>query len=73
MLGINQYIGSVIDFETVEFKRFNFKENNVKAFNELYPGHEIDDFYTDSLHDLSLIELSKNAYFVKGNKITKIK
>ncbi len=72
-IGVKHYIGSVIDFETGEFKRFCFKENKVKAFNELYKGHEIDDFYTDSLHDLPLIEISKNAYFVKGNKITKIK
>jgi flagellar biosynthesis protein FliR len=32
-----------------------------------------ENFYTDSLNDQPLIDISKNAYLVKGNKITKIK
>ena len=45
----------------------------MKAFFEEYPETEIENFYTDSLNDAPLIEISKNAFLVKGNKITKIK
>lgn len=72
-LEINRYIGSVIDRETGEFLRFCFRENKVKAFREIYGEIEIENFYTDSLHDMPLIEISKNAYIVKGSKIEKIK
>lgn len=72
-IGINHYIGSVLDPETGEFIRFCFKENKVKAFKEIYGNNKIENFYTDSLHDLPLIEISRNAYLVKGSKIKKIK
>ena len=72
-LGIKSYIGSVIDVESGEIKRLCFRENKVKAFFEEYPETEIENFYTDSLNDAPLIEISKNAFLVKGNKITKIK
>ena len=72
-LGIRRYIGSLIDNETGEITRLCIRENKVKAFFEEYPDTEIDNFYTDSVNDTPLIEISKNAYLVKGNKITKIK
>lgn len=72
-LGIKKYIGSLIDNETGEVTRLCIRENKVKAFFEEYPDTEIENFYTDSVNDIPLIEISKNAYLVKGNKITKIK
>ena len=72
-LNIKSYIGSVIDEKTGDIKRLCFRENKVKAFFEEYPDAEIENFYTDSLNDQPLIDISKNAYLVKGNKITKIK
>ena len=72
-LGIKKYIGSVIDIENGEIKRLCFRENKVKAFFEEYPDTQIENFYTDSLNDRALIDISKNAYLVKGDKITKIK
>lgn len=72
-LGIKRYIGTSIDSETGEITRLCFRENKVKAFFDLYPDCEIENFYTDSLNDTPLINISKNAYLVKKNKITKIK
>ncbi len=71
-LGIKKYIGSVIA-DDGKIERLCIREAKVKAFKELYPNTEIDNFYTDSVNDTPLIEISKNAYLVKGNKITKIK
>lgn len=72
-LGIKSYIGSVIDVDSGEIRRLCFRENKVKAFFELYPDTEIENFYTDSLNDQPLIDISRNAFLVKGEKITKIK
>ena len=71
-LGIRKYIGSIIE-EDGNIKRLCIRENKVTAFLNEYPHTEIENFYTDSVNDLPLIEISKNAYLVKGNKITKIK
>ena len=71
-LGIKKYIGSIIE-EDGNIKRLCIRENKVTAFLNEYPHTEIENFYTDSVNDLPLIEISKNAYLVKGNKITKIK
>lgn len=71
-LEIENYIGSVI--VNGKIKRLCMRENKVKAFFEAYPEGKIHSFYTDSPeNDLPLIEISENAYMVKGNKIKKIK
>lgn len=71
-LGIKRYIGSIIEKDG-SIPRLCIREAKVKAFFESYPHTEIENFYTDSVNDIPLIEISKNAYLVKGNKITKIK
>lgn len=71
-LGIKRYIGSIIERDG-SIPRLCIREAKVKAFFEEYPDAEIENFYTDSINDIPLIEISKNAYLVKGNKITKIK
>ena len=72
-LGIKKFIGTVIDDKTGEITRLCFRENKLKAFFREYPDTEIENFYTDSLNDQPLIDIGKNAYLVKGKKITKIK
>ena len=71
-LGIKRYIGSIIEKDG-SIPRLCIREAKVKAFLEEYPNTEIENFYTDSLNDQPLIDISKNAYLVKGDKITKIK
>ena len=39
----------------------------------IYPGAEIENFYTDSENDRAMMDISKNVYLVKGQNITKIK
>lgn len=72
-MGIKNYVGSSIDKETGKFKRLCFMDNKVKAFYEMYPNGEIDNFYTDSLNDKPLIDIAKHAFIVKGDKIQQIK
>lgn len=72
-MGIENYVGSSIDKKTGKFKRLCFLENKVKIFNELYPNAHIENFYTDSMNDKAMMDIADNVYFVKKNKITKIK
>ncbi len=71
-LGIKRYIGSIIEKDGT-IPRLCIREAKVKAFFAEYPNTEIENFYTDSINDKPLIEISKNAYLVKGDKIIKIK
>lgn len=72
-LNIKNYIGSEVDAETKSLISFCYKDNKVKAFRKHYPGQEIDNLYTDSFNDQPLMDIAKNVYLVKGNKIKKIK
>ena len=54
--------------------RLNFRTNMAKRFREIYgPDAVIDEFYTDSYHDQSMIDLARTAYLVKGNRLIRIK
>ena len=72
-LNIKHYVGSKTDLESMKLVSFCFRENKVKAFREKFPDAEIDNFYTDSLNDQPMIDLARNAYLVKGDKLIKIK
>lgn len=72
-LNIKNFVGSETDLENMKLVSFCYRENKVKAFKEKFPDAVIDNFYTDSLNDQPMIDLAKNAYLVKGDKITKIK
>lgn len=72
-LNIKNYVGSETDLENMKLVNFCYRENKVKVFKEKFPDAEIDNFYTDSLNDQPLIDLAKNAYLVKGEKLIKIK
>lgn len=73
-LKVKDLIASDVDIYTGKFKRDNCKgENKVKYLKEKYPKIIINEVYSDSLSDLPLMNISKNAYIVKGNKIKKYK
>ena len=73
-LSIDNYLASRVNLDTGKIEHFNLRERKIEAFRERYPDAEIDDFYTDSPeNDRFLIELSRRAYCVKGNRITQIK
>ncbi len=72
-MGVKNYIGSSIDRKTGKFTRLCFLENKVKAFYEAYPGAEIENFYTDSMNDKSMMDISAHVFLVKKDKITQIK
>ena len=73
-LGIRHLIASTIDPETLEISHLNFRTNKAKRFREIYgPDAVIDEFYTDSYHDQSMIDLARTAYLVKGNRLIRIK
>ncbi len=72
-LKIKKYISTVMDTKTGEITRLCFRENKVKAFFEEFPDGKIENFYTDSVNDKPLMDISENVYLVKKDKITKIK
>lgn len=72
-LEIKNYIGSIIDNDSGKILFVCFRENKITAFKKRYPGVVIENFYTDSMNDLPLMELSKNVFLVKGNRIKQIK
>jgi len=72
-INIKNYIGTTIDEETRKLDFICFRENKIPAFKSRYPDTVIENFFTDSLNDKPLMELSKNVFLVKGNKIRQIK
>jgi len=72
-LGVSNYIGSVINEITSQLEFACFRENKVKAFRERYPGRQIDNFYTDSMNDKPLMDISKHVFLVKKGEIRQIK
>lgn len=72
-MGIKNYISSSIDKNTGKFRRLCFLENKVKLFNQYYPGAHIDNFYTDSMNDKPMMDISDRVFLVTGDKIEQIK
>ena len=73
-LGIKHCVGSIINEKTGRIERLCMRSRKVPAFLEAFPDAEIENFYTDSpKNDAPLVEMAKNAYAVKGNRIIKIK
>ncbi len=69
-LGIAHLIASPVDSKTGEYQGENCHgQEKVKRFLALFPDAEVDCFYSDSLSDTPMAELSKKAYLVKGEKI----
>lgn len=73
-LGIKHCVGSILEPDTGKITRLCMRSAKVSAFSEAFPDACIDKFYTDSpKNDAPLINMAKEAYKVKGNKITRIK
>ena len=72
-VGFNRYVGSVIDSETGKFRKLCFLENKVTLFKEHFPETEIENFYTDSMNDKAMMDISEHVFIVKKDKITQIK
>ena len=72
-VGIKHYIGSDIDPIKGEINTICYKERKLDVFRSIYGDVIIDDFYTDSMADKPMMDISRNVYMVKGDKITQIK
>ena len=57
------------DLENGKLNFLCLGKNKVDALKKQYPDIIIDEFYTDSLNDMSLISISETAYLVSGNKM----
>ncbi len=72
-ININNYMGTRVNTKTRKIEFVCFRENKIPAFKSRYPDTVIENFYTDSMNDKPLMDLSKNVFLVRGNKIKKIK
>lgn len=72
-IGIKNYIGSIVNEKTGEITRVCYKQNKIKAYHDTYGDTPIDDFYTDSMSDKPMMDISSNVYLVSGDRIEKIK
>ncbi len=72
-LGIKNLVATDFDIKTGEIKSACFREGKIDCFRKAFPDGVIDDFYTDSINDEFLFPYAKRVFFVKGNKIKRIK
>lgn len=72
-IGIKHYIGSDIDPINGVINNICYKEHKLEIFRSVYGDVVIDDFYTDSMADKPMMDISKNVYMVDKNKITQVK
>lgn len=72
-LGLKNVISSDLNPETGEIGEICYHDNKVKMFREVYGDAEIDEFYTDSISDKPLMDISKTVFLVDGDKIIKVK
>lgn len=72
-LGVKSCICSIVNRDTMQVEYLNFRDNKRKTFVEFYKNKTVDEFYTDNMVDKPMIDIAQKAYFVKGNKIKRIK
>ena len=72
-LNVKHLICSEVDKETGKIIQLCFSDAKPKLFKQTCPDAFIDCFYTDSMNDKPMIDISKSAYLIKGNKLKKIK
>ena len=68
-LNTSNIISSEVDAEKREVTYFNFGDNKVRKYKELYGGKKIDSFYTDSYNDKALMDISERVFIVKKGRI----
>lgn len=65
-------IASKVNISTGKFLSKNcYGIEKVKRLNEIYTDYIIENFYSDSLSDIFLAQISKNSYLVKKDEIIK--
>ena len=67
-LPVKMIIGSKIDLDTGRIEFACIGKNKALAFRNMFGDAKIHNFYTDSLNDQPLIDISERAFLVKGNK-----
>lgn len=68
--GIDACMASEVDIQNGKHSGLNCHgKEKVRRFNELYGNQEIEKFFSDSLTDSPLADLSEKAYLVKGEKL----
>ena len=70
-LGIQTIIATDFDIHSGRIVGANCKgQEKVRRFFQSVPNGQIDNFYSDSLADLPLARLARNAYWVKNGVVT---
>ena len=64
-LNTDKIIGTEVDLTQKKITWFNFGDNKVKRYRTIYGDRKIDAFYTDSLNDKELMQVSREVYIVK--------
>ncbi len=72
-INTNKVLYSEFDLKTNTIKHLCIGKNKTVLFNKYYNNQKIDKFYTDSMCDYPMMELSKEVYIVRKNNIKKIK
>lgn len=73
LLKTENLIATEIDFDRKKVIYYNFRENKVKRFYELFGKKRIHRFYTDSYNDKALMDISDRVFLVKKGNIRRIK
>lgn len=68
-LGIKGCVCSEVNTSSGEILRLCYRQNKPGYFLNAFPEGSIENFYSDSMNDLPMMKLAKNAYLVKGEKI----
>ena len=70
--GIKHLVCSEVDTHTGEIHRLCFRQNKPGFFRSDFPDGKIDNFFSDSMNDLPMMQLAENSYLVSGEKISPI-
>ncbi len=69
LLNTNNIISSEIDEVKNKMKYFNFGDNKVKRYKELYGDKRISCLFTDSYNDRALMDISDKVFIVKKGRL----
>jgi len=72
-LGVQHYIGTVVNEKTKRIDFVCYRDNKVKAFRERFPDAVIENFYTDSMDDKPMMDIAQRGFMVRGNVVERIK
>ncbi|MCR5601159.1 MAG: haloacid dehalogenase-like hydrolase [Ruminococcus sp.] len=69
LLNTKNIISSEIDDEKNEMKYFNFGDNKVRRYKEIYGNKRINCLFTDSYNDRALMDIADKVFIVKKGKL----